>query len=270
MFWLPIIAGATIGALTNKDPIKGAIIGGTLGAAGGAAFGAGAGGAAGGAGGSGLLGSTAATQGATGLIGAGGVGATGASVAGTTGATAANAGYAAGANPAAFLAPTGQEVGMANAFNMATNAPINVAASAVPTSGSIMGEIGGANLVGAGLPTNVTTMQDLATKQLYGADNAMLGNPMMGGINPLSEADYAKIASTPATAGSSLFDDLKPYFNVRDLTGAAQVAAQYQQRPQMPTAPAGGVSRGQAPQGTDVMALLQTIKQPERRRISLV
>ena len=79
MFWLPIIAGATIGALTNKDPIKGAIIGGTLGAAGGATLGAGAG-AAGGAGGAGaagggLLGSTAgaglnATAGASGLIGA--------------------------------------------------------------------------------------------------------------------------------------------------------------------------------------------------------
>lgn len=53
MFWLPIIAGATVGALTNKkDPLKGAILGGTLGYAGGTAFGAGAGGAgAGGAGG---------------------------------------------------------------------------------------------------------------------------------------------------------------------------------------------------------------------------
>lgn len=242
----PLLIGAGMGALggllTGKDPLKGALIGGATG---------------------GLLGG----------LPAGAWGGGSASVAGGSagaGAGAGATGYAAGANPAAFLAPTGQEIGMANAFNMATNAPINVAASAVPTSGSIMGEIGGANLVGAGLPTNVTTMQDLATKQLYGADNAMLGNPMMGGINPLSEADYVKIASTPATAGSSLFDDLKPYFNVRDLTGAAQVAAQYQQRPQMPTAPAGGVSRGQAPQGTDVMALLQTIKQPERRRISLV
>lgn len=240
MFWTPILMGAGLGALggllTGNDPIKGAALGGATG---------------------GLLGGLPAGAWGGGSAGVAGGGA---------------GGYAAGASPSAFLAPTvGQEVGMANAFNLATNAPINVAASAVPTSGSIMGEIGGANLVGAGLPTNVTTMQDLATKQLYGADNAMLGNPMMGGVNPLSEVDYAKIASTPATAtGSSLFDDLKPYFNVRDLTGAAQVAAQYQQRPQMPTAPAGGVSRGQAPQGTDVMALLQTIKQPERRRISLV
>ena len=48
------------------------------------------------------------------------------------------------------------------------------------------------------------------------------------------------------------------------------LATQYQQKPQLPTAPSGGVSRGQAPQGTDVMALLQTIKQPERKRISLM
>lgn len=68
----------------------------------------------------------------------------------------------------------------------------------------------------------------------------------------------------------TMWDEISPYLNVRDLGGAAALAAQYQQRPQMPTAPSGGISRGQAPQGTDVMALLQTIKQPEKKRISLV
>lgn len=82
---------------------------------------------------------------------------------------------------------------------------------------------------------------------------------------------YATGAGTDIMAATpSMWDELSPYLNVRDLTGAAMVGAQYQQRPQMPTAPAGGIQRGQSPQGTDVMALLQTIKQPERRRISLV
>ena len=77
------------------------------------------------------------------------------------------------------------------------------------------------------------------------------------------------MAATPSMY-DSLASELSPYFDVRDLTGAGLTAAMNQQRPQMPTAPAGGIQRGQAPQGTDVMALLQTIKQPERRRISLV
>jgi hypothetical protein len=245
-FIKPMLVGAGVGALggllTGQDPLKAAAVGG-------------------------------ATAGLFQGLPAGswmGGGAEVAKTGATTGATLGTGGYAAGANPAAFLAPTGQEIGMANAFNMATNAPINVAASAVPTSGSIMGEIGGANLVGAGLPTNVTTMQDLAAQQMYGANNAMLGNPLMGGINPLSEAQYAQIASTPASSASSLFDDLKPYANIQNLTGAAMVADRFNQRPQMPTAPSGGISRGQAPQGTDVMALLASIKPREQRRISLL
>jgi hypothetical protein len=240
MFWTPLLIGAGVGALggllTGKDPIKTAALGAAIGGTGGAA------GAWGGG--------QAAAAGTTTGLGTGG--------------------YAAGANPAAFLAPTGQEIGMANAFNMATNAPINVAASAVPTSGSIMGEIGGANLVGAGLPANVTTMQDLAAQQMYGANNAMLGNPLMGGINPLSDAQYSQIASTPASESTSLWDDIKPYANVQNLSGAANIYDRFNQRPQMPTAPSGGISRGQAPQGTDVMALLASVKPREQRRISLL
>lgn len=93
--------------------------------------------------------------------------------------------------------------------------------------------------------------------------------PAGAGISNLGQ--YATGAGTNIMAATpTMFDEIKPYLNVRDLTGAAMVGAQYQQRPQLPTAPSGGVSRGQAPQGTDVMALLQTIKQPEKKRISLV
>jgi hypothetical protein len=71
-------------------------------------------------------------------------------------------------------------------------------------------------------------------------------------------------------AAPTMWDEISPYMNVRDLTGAGLVAAQYQQRPQLPTAPSGGISRGQAPQGTDVMALLAGVKPREQRRISLL
>lgn len=232
----PILWGAGIGALSSmafgKDPIKGAVLGG-------------------------------ATGGLLDKIPAGSFNLSTGSIPDVA------SGFAAGSNPAAFLAPTGQEIGMANAFNLATNAPLNVASSAVPTTGSIIGEIGGANLVGAGLPQSVTSMQDFAASQMYGANNTMLNEPMLGGINALDSADYAKIASTPAQSTSSIFDEIRPYLNVRDLTGAAQVASQYQPRP-LPTPQSGQVTRGQAPQGTDVMALLQTIRQPERRRITLL
>jgi hypothetical protein len=66
-----------------------------------------------------------------------------------------------------------------------------------------------------------------------------------------------------------MFEGLGQYFNPRDMGNVAlQSLAEPQQ--QMPQAPAGGVSRGQAPQAQDVMALLASIKQPERRRISLM
>ena len=114
----------------------------------------------------------------------------------------------------------------------------------------------------------------------------------MGLVNPLASAStFGNIATDPLTgevlASSvpnmgaqaftqqpSMFDALSekvsPYLNVRDLSGAAQVASQFQPRPQQMQAPSGQVTRGQAPQGTDVMALLQSIKQPERRRITLL
>jgi hypothetical protein len=64
----PMIIGATIGALTNKkDPLKGAILGGTLGYAGGTAFGGSGGGILGGGTGTAAAGTTAAgTSAATG------------------------------------------------------------------------------------------------------------------------------------------------------------------------------------------------------------
>lgn len=71
------------------------------------------------------------------------------------------------------------------------------------------------------------------------------------------------------TQPPSMFDELSPYLNVRDVSGAAQIASQYQPRP-LPTPQSGQVSRGQAPEGNDVMSLIGSIKQPERRRLTLL
>ena len=51
MFWIPMAIGAGLGALTNKDPLKGAVMGAGMGAATGGlgALGAGAGAAGAGA-----------------------------------------------------------------------------------------------------------------------------------------------------------------------------------------------------------------------------
>jgi hypothetical protein len=269
----PLLVGAGVGALggllAGKDPLKGALMGGVTGGLLGPLSGTiGAGGVGAGA-------ASASSAGATGLVGAGNAALGSGIGAGLGGGLGGGAGsYVAGGNPAAFLAPTGQEIGMSNAFNLATNAPINVASSAVPTTGSIMGEMGGANLTGAGLAPNVTSMQDFAASQMYGANNAMLNDPVLGGINPLSSSDYEKIAAMPAESSSSFFGDIydkvKPYVDVRDI-GSTALKSQLQSQPRQQISPQSGqVTRGQAPQGNDVMALLQSMKMPERRRITLI
>jgi len=89
-----------------------------------------------------------------------------------------------------------------------------------------------------------------------------------GSIDNLAQystgAGYDMMAKNP-----SIFDEFKPYLSVRDLTGAATVASQYQPRP-LPTPQSGQISRGQAPEGNDVMSLIGSIKQPERRRLTLL
>lgn len=90
----------------------------------------------------------------------------------------------------------------------------------------------------------------------------------MGSIDNLAQystgTGYDLMANNP-----SMFDELRPYLNVRDVSGAAQIASQYQPRP-LPTPQSGQVSRGQAPEGNDVMSLIGSIKQPERRRLTLL
>lgn len=98
-------------------------------------------------------------------------------------------------------------------------------------------------------------------------------------INPLSTAygipelgAYATGTGTNIMAATpSLLDKIKPYATIGNLSGAANIASQFtpKQAP-MPSSGGAGVQRGQAPQGTDVMALIQSIKQPERKHITLI
>jgi hypothetical protein len=192
-----------------------------------------------------------ATGGLLGGLPAGAWGGGGATVAGGSGAgLATGAGTAAGGTGIAL-----GDVAASSALNNTALAGSNLASGVGVGTG-----IGGASGTGVQLAN--------AGQGMFGFDPV---SAAQGGAGISNIGQYATGAGTDIMAATpSMYDQISPYLNVRDLTGAAMVGAQYQQRPQLPTAPAGGIQRGQAPQGTDVMALLQTIKQPERRRISLV
>jgi hypothetical protein len=126
--------------------------------------------------------------------------------------------------------------------------------AAEATKGAGLSSIDPTSGVGA-FVDNASTVANIAT------------DPLTGEILASSVPNMGVQAFTQQP---TMFDQISPYLNVRDLTGAAMVGAQFQPRQQQMQAPSGQVTRGQAPQGTDVMALLQSIKQPERKRITLL
>ena len=165
-----------------------------------------------------------------------------------------------GALPASLQGSTLAPEVLSNSANYGIDFGKNLASSNLPYTGfsdGITGEIG-ANMAfnpsnGFGMPTISSavgkgSIDNLAQYSTGAGTDIMAKNPSM--------FDY-------------LSEQVSPYLNVRDLTGAAQVAAQYQPRP-LPSPQSGQITQGRAPQGTDVMALLQSIKQPERRRITLL
>lgn len=258
-FFMPMLIGAGTGALggllTGKDPLKGALMGGVTGGLLGAAA------PALGAGGVGAGAASASSAGATGLVGAGNAtlgSGIGAGVGGGVGG--AGGGYVAGGNPSLYLSQ--------QPASLAEN--IGGMQTAITPSGSAT--IGSGEFLGPNMGLVNTEALKVASPQMLVGNNAMLNDPVLGGINPLSSFDYEKIAAMPAESSSffgDIYDKVSPYVNVRDLTGAAQVASQYQDRP-MPSPQSGQITRGQAPQANDVMALLQTMKLPDRRRITLI
>ena len=207
-----VLIGAGVGALGSaimgKDPLKGAAIGGTLGA--------------------GYGGTASALKGGSFMEGAFPfLGET------TKAASLGNIAQGGGATMPAF-AP---EIGMANTFNMATNAVTNPANSSGVVSNyspAIMSAAGQGGLNAAA--TSVPMMQQLG----YTVDEIKNMLPEM-------------------TAQ-----------NVGNVIGGANVARQYMQRPPLPQAPSGGIKQGNPPSATPISELLGMSRPQEKKRISLL
>jgi hypothetical protein len=143
-------------------------------------------------------------------------------------------------------------------------------------TGGLLGSIPafGAGGVGATGATATSTKLPMSGVGAFTDGAAALGStaldPVTGQIlaSQMPNAGVSAFTQQPSMF-DSLSDTLSPYFNARDMGNVALQSFAGQQQP-MPQAPAGGVTRGQAPQAQDVMALLASIKQPERRRISLM
>jgi len=151
-------------------------------------------------------------------------------------------------------------------------------------TGIALGDIAASNalptaLQGSSLSTGIGSG---ATSGIAGGgiNLAQGANDMAYGFNPVSEAigkgsidnlaQYSTGTGTDFMAKTpSMFDQISPYLDVRDLGGATDLMQKFQPKPQ-PIPQSGRITEGKAPQGTDVMALLQSIKQPERRRITLL
>lgn len=131
---IPIIAGAVIGAATNrKKPLQGAAIGAAAGATGGGLLGAGAAAGAGGAaaGGASAAGAGASAGAATGAAGASTAGAAGA---GTAAGTAGTAGTA--AQSGGLLSTMGQQAGQ---FASTAKPFLNAASTGITAAGLLSG-----------------------------------------------------------------------------------------------------------------------------------
>lgn len=101
----------------------------------------------------------------------------------------------------------------------------------------------------------------------YGIDLAAA--PTGAGISDLGA--YATGAGTDIMARSpSLLDKISPYANIQNLSGAANIYNQFNKPAPRMQPQSGSVSRGQAPEGNGVMDLIKAIKQPERKRITLL
>jgi hypothetical protein len=159
------------------------------------------------------------------------------------------------------------------------------AASASPTVGVTLGDVAASNslptvLQGSNLASGVGAGTGIGGATGTGVQLANVGENLFdfvpasaaqGGAGITNLGQYATGAGTDIMAASpTMWEKIKPYANVQNLSGAANIYDRFNQQPRMVQAPAGGVSRGQAPQGTDVMGLIASAKPKERKRISLL
>ena len=171
MFWIPMAIGAAAGALTNKDPLKGAVMGAGMGAATGGlgALGAGAGAAGAGATGAGAGANLAAMGGGQGLL-------AGTSAAGGLAGNAAQ-GLSMGAGGGGLLA------GGAQGLTAAPGAGMALTSATQPAAASGLGGLlskGNMQTVGdvAGLAQKAGVFNDPAAPQAQSA-----GIPGRGGVD---------------------------------------------------------------------------------------
>ena len=161
----------------------------------------------------------------------------------------------AGTSPAAFIAPTEQLYqglgGMQTVINPSAAATIGSGEFLAPNMGLIN-----------------TEALKVAAPQTLASEASLLNPAGMGGLTPMSSAEYESLAQK--TAAPSLWDKVSPYANIQNLSGAANIYNQFNKPTQYPQAPQGRVSQGQMPQGNDVMALIKAISIPEKKRISLL
>lgn len=233
----PVLIGAGIGAvgsaITGRDPLKGAMLGGSLGA---------------GYGGfSNLAKGGSFMEGAFPFMGET-----------TKAASLGNIAQGGGATMPAWT----PEIGMANTFNTGANIVGN-AAPTVTGLGNIAPNMGLINKVGE---TSIMNAANLASEvPMYSP--AIMGAAGQGG---LTAAATATPLSQQLGYTWDELKDLATSQNVGNVIGGMNVAKQYMQRPTPPQAPAGGVSRGNPPQVTPINELLALSKPQQRKRISLL
>lgn len=93
--------------------------------------------------------------------------------------------------------------------------------------------------------------------------------PVGAGISDLGA--YATGAGTDIMAKNpSLLSSISPYMDVKNLSGAASIYDKFNQPRKMSTPQGGSITRGQAPQGTDVLSLIKATQIPERKRLTLI
>lgn len=209
----------------------------------------------------------AATQGQSPLKGAAIGGALGSGIGALGGAGAAGAASGAGAGLATGTGSAAAGTGIALGDVAASSAlPEALQGSTLATGiGSGSGAMAGSELGvgGAGI-----SLSQGATDAAYGF-NPVSESVGQGSINNLASyangTGYDLMAKNP-----TLWDQMSPYVNVQNLSGAANIYDKFNQPQQRTVAPSGGMSRGQAPQGDAILSLLNTARIPERKRISLI
>lgn len=236
----PVLIGAGVGALGSaimgKDPLKGAAIGGTLGA--------------------GYGGAESALKGGSFMEGAFPfMGET------TKAASLSNIAQGGGATLPAWT----PEIGMANTFNTGANIVGNAPAT-VSGLGSIAPNMGLVNTVGGSAITNPANLSGVVSNY----SPAIMSAAGQGGLNAAATS-----VPMMQQLGYTV-DEIKNMLpemttqNVGNVIGGANIAKQYMQRPPLPQAPSGGIKQGNPPSVTPINELLGMSKPQPKKRISLL